>query len=358
MKAILKSIVPALALMFAGLVGSAGAQFYKGKTVTMIINYPAGGPTDIEGRIVANHFPPHIAGKPHIIVKNLGGGGGMIGTNYLGEVAKPDGETIGFFTWNVIAAMLGDPGLRVKYEDFALIGGVENPLVFYARKDTPPGLKSPLDIMKASGFNALSLNAQNTNTIHQGLALDVLGVKYKPVPGYRGLKDVQTAILQNEGQLANTSLPGWTASIGPTMYKQGVVLPLFQLNAARPDGSIKRSTAIPDIMTFEEFYEKVHGKKPSGIEYETLRLLVDTLTSMFRTVFMPPKTPNEPVRAMRDAFASLQKDKAFLADYGKAVKTEPQLVTGDEGEIFMKKLAGVKPEIKKFLRGYMKKFQK
>ncbi len=254
--------------------------------------------------------------------------------------------------------MLGDPGLRVKYEEFALIGGVENPLVFYARKDTPPGLKAPLDLMKASGFNALSLDAQNTNTIHQGLALDVLGVKYKPVPGYKGLKDVQTAILQNEGQLANTSLPGWTASIGPTMYKQGLVLALFQLNAARADGSIKRATAIPDIMTFEEYYEKVHGKKPSGIEYETLRLLVDTLTSMFRTVFMPPKTPNEAVRAMRDAFASLQKDKAFLADYGKAVKTEPELVTGDEGESFMKKLAGVKPEIKEFLRGYMKKFQK
>ena len=358
MKAMLKSISPAVVLLLAGLLGSAGAQFYKGKTVTMIINYPAGGPTDIEGRIVANHLPPHIAGKPHIIVKNLGGGGGMIGTNYLGEVAKPDGETIGFFTWNVIAAMLGDPGLRVKYENFALIGGVENPLVFYARKDTPPGLKSPLDIMKASGFNALSLDAQNTNTIHQGLALDVLGVKYKPVPGYRGLKDVQTAILQNEGQLANTSLPGWTASIGPTMYKQGIVLALFQLNAARADGSIKRAAAIPDIMTFEEFYEKVHGKKPSGLEYETLRLLVDTLTSVFRTVFMPPKTPNEAVRTMRAAFASLRKDKTFLADYGKAVKTEPELVTGDEGEGFMKKLAVVKPEIKEFLRGYLKKFEK
>ena len=50
--------------------GNAVAQFYKGKTMTMIINYPAGGPTDIEGRIIAQHLPAHIPGKPTIIVKN------------------------------------------------------------------------------------------------------------------------------------------------------------------------------------------------------------------------------------------------------------------------------------------------
>ena len=64
---------------------SALAQFYKGKTVTMIINYPAGGPSDIEGRIVAQHLPNHIPGKPNVIVKNVGGAGGIIGTNQLGE---------------------------------------------------------------------------------------------------------------------------------------------------------------------------------------------------------------------------------------------------------------------------------
>jgi tripartite-type tricarboxylate transporter receptor subunit TctC len=45
---------------------SAFAQFYKGKTITMVINYPAGGPSDIEGRIVAQHLPGHVAGKPTI----------------------------------------------------------------------------------------------------------------------------------------------------------------------------------------------------------------------------------------------------------------------------------------------------
>src|SRR5262249_46012045 len=158
-------VVALAAVVFAD---TACAQFYKGKTVTMIINYPAGGPTDIEGRIVAQHLPAHIPGKPTIVIKNVGGAGGVIGTNQLAEAA-PNGETMGFFTIDVVAQLLGNPALRVNYADFEMIAGVEEPLVAYARKDTPPGLKVATDIMQAHEFKALSLNAQNSNTINQAL---------------------------------------------------------------------------------------------------------------------------------------------------------------------------------------------
>ena len=226
------------------------------------------------------------------------------------------------------------------------------------RKDTPPGLKDPTDIMKTKGFKALSLDLQNTNTLQQTLALDVLGVKYTAVPGYRGLKDVETAILQNEGQFANTSLPGWSASIGPTMAKQGIVVGLFHLVAPGPDGVVHRSVSLPDMPTFDEFYEKVHGKKPSGIAYESLRLMTDILTSMFRTVFTPAHTPDEAVTALRAGFVSMWKDKAFIADYSKAVKSTPVMVTGEEGEKIISQLKTVKPEIKTFVADYMKKLEK
>ena len=339
------------------LTGPAAAQFYRGKTVTMVINYPAGGPTDIEGRIITRHLGKHVPGKPRFIVKNIGGGGGMIGVNFLGEVAKPDGMTFGFFTWNVIAGMIGDPGLRVKYTDFGLVAGVQNPLVFYIRKDVPPGIKDPLDLMKTNGFKALSLDVQNTNTLQQTLALEILGVKYTPVPGYRGLKDVEIAILQNEGQFANTSLPGWTASISPTMGKQGIVVPLFQILAPGPDGMVRRSAALPDLMTFDEFHQKARGTKPSGQPYEALRLMTDILTSMFRTSFTPPGTPPEAVKALREGFVALWKDKAFLSDYGKAVKSAPIMVRGEDGEKIIAQLKTVKPETKKFIADYLKKMR-
>src|SRR5262247_3703450 len=124
---------------------------------------------------------------------------------------------MGFFTIDVVAQLLGNPALRVNYADFEMIAGVEEPLVAEARKDTPPGLKVATDIMKAGEFKALSLNAQNSNTINQALSLDLLGLKYQAVPAYRGLKEVETAILQNIGQLANSSLSGWRGSIEPAM---------------------------------------------------------------------------------------------------------------------------------------------
>ena len=66
--------------------GAAQAQFYKGKTITMIVNYPAGGPTDLEGRLVAQYLPAHIPGNPTVIVKDVGGAGGIVGSNELGEL--------------------------------------------------------------------------------------------------------------------------------------------------------------------------------------------------------------------------------------------------------------------------------
>ncbi len=332
--------------------GSALAQMYKGKTITMIINYPAGGPTDIEGRIIAHYLPAHIPGKPNVIVKNMGGAGGLIGANFLGEIARPDGETIGFFTWNPIAELLGDPGMRVKFSSFELLGGVQNPVIVYIRKDTPPGLNAPADLMKAKEFKALSLDLHNTNTIHQAIALDLLGVKFKPVPGYKGLKDVETAILQNEGQLANSSLPGWRASIEPTMANKGTVMALWQV-APPVKGGYPRSPSVPEIQTFEEYFSSVKsGQKPSGVPYQAMRAAIDAQTAMFRTFFMPPKANKEAVNVLRGAVESLWKDQEFIKAYAKAVRSNPVLVTGPEGEAIMKGLANVNDETRKFLKDF------
>ena len=151
-----------------------------------------------------------------------------------------------------------------------LIAGVESPLVVYMRKDTPPGLNVAADMMKTKDFKALSLNAQNTNTLNQALALDLLGIKYQAVPAYRGLKEVETAILQNIGQLANSSLSGWSGSVEPTMGH--VVMPLWQLSP-RKNGGYPRSKALPNLQTFEEFYATVQPGKPlaGNFTYQALR---------------------------------------------------------------------------------------
>ncbi len=333
----------------------AHAQFYKGKTLTMIINYPAGGPSDIEGRIMTQFLPSHIAGNPRVIVKNVSGGGGMIGVNFLGEIARPDGESFGFFTWNPMAELLGDPGLRVKFSTFSVIAGVENPFVAYARKDTPPGITSAADLTKVGEIKSLSLDVGSVNTINMTLSLDLLGLKYKAVYGYKGLKEVETAILQKEGNMANTSLPGWSASVEPTMGKQGIVVPLWQLAAPAPDGTYPRSKRIASIPTFEEAFQQVKGSSPSGIGYEALRAAVDTQSAMFRGMFIHPGVPKEAVEALRAGFVSLWKDKKFIETYAKVVKSEPELVDGPQAERVMAGLGRIRPEVKKFIDDHIKK---
>jgi tripartite-type tricarboxylate transporter receptor subunit TctC len=333
---------------------AADAQFYKGKTVTMMINYPAGGPTDIEGRIIARHLDRHIPGKPTVIIKNVGGGAGNLGANQLGEQSPRDGTTFGFFTWNFIDQILGAEGLRIKYQDFGFIAGVQQPNVVYARKDIPPGIAKPQDILKAKDFKIGALGTTSTQMFFATLPLDILGVKYKVVSGYKGLKEVETAVQQNEVQFSSSSLPGFTASIEPTMVKTGIVMPLFYFDIEDASGNFRKSPALPNIQTFLEVYRSIHGadKMPSGQHWETLRFITRIMNAMFRTAFLPPNAPKEALQDLRAAFANLWKDEQFLADYEKTVRTRPGFVGGEEGERIIASLGTVKPELVKFLRDY------
>lgn len=348
------AIAGALAALAVSAAVPVHAQFYKGKTVTMMINYPAGGPTDIEGRIIARHLDRHLPGTPTVIVRNVGGAAGNLGANQLGEQSPRDGSIFGFFTWNFIDQVLGAEGLRIKYQDFGVIGGVQQPNVVYSRKDIPPGITKAQDLLKAKDFKVGALGTTSTQMLFSTLSLDILGVKYKIVAGYKGLKEVETAVQQNEVQFSSTSLPGFTASITPTMVKTGIVTPLYYFDIEDANGNFRPSAALPDIPTFLEVYKSIHGKDamPSGQHWEGLRFVTRIMNAMFRTAFLPPNAPNEALRDLRAAFVNLWKDEQFLSDYERTVRSRPGFVTGNEGEAIISSLAQVKPELVKFLRDY------
>ena len=168
-----------------------------------------------------------------------------------------------------------------------LVAGVESPLVVYMRKDTPPGINIAADLMKAQEFKALSLNAQNTNTLNQALALDLLGITTMPCPAYRGLKEVETAILQNFGQLANSSLSGWSGSVEPTMGH--VVLPLWHCRRART-APIRVAKRCPTCRLSRSSMHRFKLGKPlaGDFKYQVLRAIGDPQLAMFRVAMMPP----------------------------------------------------------------------
>src|SRR5262249_58211190 len=102
MQAVVLGAVLAVALtqVQAPVQAQAQAQqpYYKGKRMAVLVNFAAGGPTDIEGRLFAKHLARHIEGQPNLIVQNMDGAGGMIGATYLGEVAPKDGTTMGYLS--------------------------------------------------------------------------------------------------------------------------------------------------------------------------------------------------------------------------------------------------------------------
>ncbi len=349
---------PFLGLISAGLLvvsSLSSAQQFVGQVVTMVVNYPAGGPTDIEARIVARHLPKYLQGVNSIVIRNVGGAGGNIGVNQLGEATSKDRLNISFFTWDPVDQLIGHESLHVRYTDLKLIAGFEQVSLLYVRRDTPPGISRAADLAKLKPFRAGALSPSNIGTTRQRLALDLLGAKYETIAGYKGLRDVEIAVRQGDIHLSNASLPQWSASTKPTLVDTGIVMPLVQYDYDRADGTIGRSPALPDVPSFLEVYKDIWGKDamPSGEKWEVLKVLSRIVDSMYRTVFMPPIAPAAAVAEMRSAMEKLERDPEFIADYEKVVKAKPRFVIGARGEKVLAELANVPPPMVNFLKKYV-----
>ncbi|WP_226577096.1 Bug family tripartite tricarboxylate transporter substrate binding protein [Acuticoccus sediminis] len=345
----LKLLAAASALAAAIGFGPAQAETdYSGETVTLLINYGAGGSTDIEGRIIAQHLGAHLPGEPNVIVQNMPGGGGNIGSNFLGTSAPKDGTMVGFFTWNPIDQLIKAPGLMIEYNDFAFIAGISHPTIFYMRKDVAPGIEEPTDLLKASGFKAGTMSPTIHQTVRTRLALDLLGIDFDLVSGYRGLKPIDTAMLQDEIQLTNGSLPGFMGSVMPTMVEPGIAIPLFHFDIEDTDGGYHPNPLLSEmhIPTFLDMYHAKFGADamPEGFEWEALSLINAIMESMYRSILMPPGTDEDAVATMRQAFTDLAADPEFVADYKKTVGVEPRFTFGEEGQAIIERLADLDPD--------------
>jgi len=201
--------------------------FYQGKTLNFVINFAAGGPTDIESRIFARHLSRHIPGNPSVTIQNMGGGGGLTAVNYLGEVAKPDGYTAAYFTGSLFQHQIKDPALRVDIAKFGFITGVHGVTVSYIRADVPPGIKKPADFVKAQKFRAAGLGVSSSKDVRFRLSFDLLGLKYDYVTGYNNSSDARLAVQRNEAQYHDETLPSYRTQVEPQMVKTGMVMPVY-----------------------------------------------------------------------------------------------------------------------------------
>jgi tripartite-type tricarboxylate transporter receptor subunit TctC len=341
-----------LMLGIVSTVVAAEKAFYEGKTVTVLINYAAGGPTDVEGRIIAKHLAKHIPGHPALVLQNMGGAGGVSATNYLGEVSKPDGLTLGYFTGALFRFQLKE-GTRVEASKYPFIAGVESISISYIRSDVPPGIKRPEDLLKAQRFRAGGLQVGGSKDVRFLLSFDLLGLQYDYVTGYNSSSDARLAVQRNEVQYHDETVPGYRTQVEPQMVKSGIVTPLYYTDLVTPEGDVKSSADVPELLSFTQFYRKVLGKSPSGIKYEALKAANMSSTNMQRAVLLAPGSPAAATAAMRQAVERLAKDDEFLAEAMKVMRFQPRFQIGEEGLKLYHQITQIPPEIVTFLKDFI-----
>jgi tripartite-type tricarboxylate transporter receptor subunit TctC len=330
----------------------ASAQNFAGKTIEIIVPYGTGGATDLGARAFARVLPAYLEGKPTVIVRNMPGGGGLVGVNYLGEVAKPDGLTILIWTWNPIAHLTKEPNLRVHLDEFQPVGGVHFGEVAFMRADASPTYKEPADFIKIDPLWFGGLGPSNFKDIMGRLELDLLGAKYKYIGSYNGSQDIVLAIQRNELQFTRISSASWRGQIAPDLGKNGIVRALWQ--GGRLSGNtMLRDADLPDLPTFEEFYSSIHGKQPSGKKWEMYSFLRDIRGAFSDAVLLPPKTPTPIVGAIQKAFLSATEDPAFIADYERIAQAKPVWADGPSAEKVFARLRSADESVGAFLNEYI-----
>jgi tripartite-type tricarboxylate transporter receptor subunit TctC len=354
---VVAAIVSAAALIVTG--AAAQAQFYKGKRLTIMVNYAAGGPTDIEGRLFARHISKHIEGAPPLIVQNIDGAGGLTGTNWLGEIAPKDGTAMGYLTGAAWVYALEPERHRIDFRSYEFVAYQPGTSIYYVRADVPPGIRQATDIVKAQGLVSGGLAADNSKDLLIRLALDMLGVPFRHVTGYRSNNTARLALQRNEIHLFSESPPGYRSVVEPSMVKTGQVIPLHY-----DPGWNGESIMVPkqieglDIPPFHELYQTIKGRKPSGQLWDVYLSSLAINSAMQRLLVMPPNAPPAAVEAMRAAIRKLNNDKAFAEDALKTIGFVPEYVAGPETNRQVRQALVVKPEIKTFVLDYIKNANK
>jgi tripartite-type tricarboxylate transporter receptor subunit TctC len=328
------------------------APFFQGKTINMVINFSAGGPTDTEGRLVARHLPEHIPGNPTIIARNMGGAGGAIGINYVGRVAPADGLTFVYSTGVAFDAALKEPSLKVDLTEMPFIAAGPGTTVVYIRSDYGGGIHQPADILTKSDFWVAGLSPDSQKDVSLRMQMDLLGLKYHYLTGYPGTADIRLAIQRNEAQMTAESMPAYRASVEP-LVKKGEITPLwYDLGNSAATGPAPDVQGIP-ATSFVDFY-KTHGKNDTHSElYRTFLLANEIGTDFERMMMMPPGSPREAVDALKQAFAALGDDPAFRADAINTIQYVPRFAQGEQVERSLREALKLDDQSVDFLHRYI-----
>ena len=318
----------ALASLFDAASVSAQANFYQGKTVTVVVGSAPGGLYDLWGRLLARTMGKYIPGNPSMLVQNMPGAGSIVAANYLYGVAKPDGLTIGMFQTHLyLMQLVGQSEVKFDVRRMNWLGSQEKgQMMLYIRADSPH--KSIDDIVKAKeppkcgGSGTADQTALLTRLLEE-----TVGARFTRVLGYKGGSEVDLAMERGEVVCRATRITvHFSREPFLSWDKKGFDRHLVQAGS-------KRDARLPEVPTLFELMDKY---KTSEVGRRLARVVLAG-DELGRPMVAPPGVAADRVKVLRDAYAKALKDPDLIAEVQKSrLDMEPS--SGEEIQTLYKEL--------------------
>ena len=334
----LRSTVLWASAIIAGLAASAPARadaiadFYRGKTVNVLVGVGVGGEYDIQARLVARHIGKHIPGNPAVVPQNMTGAGGLKMINYLYAIAPKDGLAIGMIQ-NAFPALqtVGNPGVQFDAGKMQWIGTiapvVETMAVWHATGVTNIEQARQREIVAgASARGAITF-------FYPAMMNELLGTKFKIVTGYTGGNQINLAMERGEVEARNNTWSSWKATKAAWLQDKKIVV-------IAQAGPRAKDLAAPSV-------EQLAGNPQ---ERQLVELTVSG-TQLGRP-FATNAAPADRVAALRAAFAATMKDPEFLAEAGK-LGFEVDPVLGEPMQRIVEKVLATPKEVAAKAKGLL-----
>src|SRR5437870_4585195 len=267
--------------------------FYKGKTIRLIVGSTPGGFYDRWARLFARYMPKYIQGNPEIVVQNMPGAGSLVAANYVYNVAKPDGLTMGIVQYTIyMDQLVGRKEVQFDVRKFRWIGSpASETVLLYMRNDAP--YKSMKDIVKAKEPPKCgSSGTVSTDYLLARLLEDSIGAKFNTVLGYPGGSEIDIAVEKGEVVCRAHNI---SAHFGrepfTSWHKKDFDRHIVQTGR-------KRDGRLPDTPTLYELFEEY---KSSDVSRRVAQVMLAG-GDLGRPMLVTPGTPAERLKILREAY--------------------------------------------------------
>jgi tripartite-type tricarboxylate transporter receptor subunit TctC len=322
------AVTAAFILSHGTAAADAVGDFYNGKSIRLIISTGAGGGQDQTARIVGRHWTNHIPGNPTFVPTNMPGGGHLLATNHLYNVAPKDGTAVGAIIPSIVMhQVLGRKGVQYDAAKFQWIGSstLSNSMVFVWHT---AGVKT-IEDAKAKSIIMGGTGAASNSVRYPAMLNNVLGTKFRVIMGYRSTNQADLAMERGEVQgRAGATFNTMLATQGEWI-KTGKINILAQIGPAKEPG-------------FENIPLVTELAKDKASR-DVLQVFCDDI-GLGRPFMVAPGVPADRVSALRTSFDATMKDPALLADAKKA-RLDISPTSGDKIQKLVENMIHLSPDV-------------